>query len=413
MRNTINSIPSFIANVGLVVGLIFVSQLASAQCGVSIMNTTNDTLDVACGSSVVLERDTLGAFALYNTFDDGTIGADWDGGSSAQLDNPCGASNSIYLWMGSQTAQPRSLTTIPLNLSCGGQICFEFRMAVQGQASPCEGPDEQDEGMALQYQLPGSTAWDTIFYFEPNDTGDSNALSPGSGDWTAWHQYCFQIPTVAQLPNVQLRWSQQDVTSNNFDHWGLDSISVELYCGNVTNIWSTGDTGQFVTTPDVTTPLDYSVTRYITTGLGTSDTCTDSVVVMPRNPIIPIEPSFEPFCKNSDAEVVVNYNNAQFIDSSATYTQEWIPNIFDVSDSSYGIVSNLTADTSVVFSYIHDTYPTCNLIDTIEILAGGVEIDQADFYPPTCYRDSLTRVEWSWINELNGRFSLFGKMALQ
>ncbi len=405
MRNKANLLNGLLTKIGLVVGFLISSHVVSAQCGVSILNTSADTLDVACGSTVVLERDTLGAFALFNSFNDGTVGVGWDGGLSAQLDNPCGPKNSTYLWMGPNTANPRVLTTDPLNLSCGGEICFEFKMAVQAQGSPCEGPDLPDEGMALQYQLPGSTAWDTIFYFEPDDNGDSNAINPGAGDWTAWAYYCFPIPPAAQVPNVQLRWSQQAVSGNGFDHWGLDSISVELYCGNITNIWSTGDTGQFITTAEIVSTTPYTLTRIVENVIGGTvtgyDTCYDTLTLVPQLPQVPVNPSFEPFCRNTDAEVFVDFNNAQFVDTSVTYNYAWVPDVFDSSTIEYGIIRGLTADTITVFSMEHPVYPQCNMSDTIEILAGGVEIDSSYLDNPTCFRDPLADLYIYWENEIS------------
>ena len=377
------------------------------QCNVSILNTMEDTLEVTCGTEVILERDVISVTPLFNSFNDTTIGEGWDGGLSAQLDNPCGPgpTNSVYLWMGPNTLNPRVLTTDPLNLSCGGQICFDFRMALQTQSSPCEGPDEEDEGVALQYQLPGSMTWDTIFYFEPDDTGDSNSLTPGSGDWTAWHYYCFQIPPAAQVPNVQLRWSQQAVSGLGFDHWGLDSISVELYCGSITQIWNTGDTGTTITTGTILSDTTYSVQRILETVInGTSmgfDTCYDSLTLVSSPPQVPVIPQFTPFCKDSDAEVRVNFNQAEFFDPSVTYSFQWAPDIFDSSTIDYGIVRGLNSDTSTVYLIEHPIYPECNFSDTIELLSGGIQIDSFHVTEPNCFRDDTGELDWFWSGQIS------------
>ena len=78
------------------------------------------------------------------------------------FNNPCGPGydGGTYMWMGDAATVPRTLSTAPMDLSCGGQVCFYFKMAVQAQASPCEGPDQADEGVYFDY-------WDGINNYYP------------------------------------------------------------------------------------------------------------------------------------------------------------------------------------------------------------------------------------------------------
>ncbi len=388
--------------------LIALVQIGFGQCNISIVNTTTDTLFVPCASSVVLERDTLGSFALNNDFNSGTIGPGWQSNASAQLNNPCGVKSSTYLWLGPNAANPRELTTVPLDLSCGGQICFEFRMAIQSDPSPCEGPDQPDEGVALQYQLPGSSVWDTIFYFEPNQFGSLNAAYPGAGDYTAWTTYCYAIPSAAELPNVQLRWGQEFATGGSsgtspYDHWGLDSITVSLNCGNIENLWSTGDTTRFTNGTIALQDETYWVRRIVGANSVSPDTCFDSVVVSPQNPIINLQPAYDPFCTNADADIFINPANSQYIDTNYTYLYQWGPAaLFDSTAPNYALIENLSFDTSIHYQIMHPVYPQCVGYDTVSISVSGVEFDSISTRIPECFRDiNSSAVFFSWTKELS------------
>jgi len=250
------------------------------QCYVSILNTASDTMNIPCGTSVQLERDLAGGnYPVFDMFNTGVAGPFWETTSSPTFSNICGPKNSIYLWMGGLADVPRTLETIPLDLPCGAEVCFEFRFAVQGDPSPCEGPDLPDEGVMLEFSTDGGLNWDSIFYFEPNTTGSFNSLSPGSGDYTAWGNYCFNLPSAASVNNVKLRWIQSASSTAPFDHWGMDSITVRSLCLGGPTIWSTGDTGQFITTPNLQTPTLYWVRRIV--GSIAPDTCFDTLVVQP------------------------------------------------------------------------------------------------------------------------------------
>ena len=61
---------------------------------------------------------------------------------------------------------PRRATTVPVDASCGGNICFDFRMETQGGTAGCDGPDLANEGVYLEYKIAGG-AWTQIFYFTP------------------------------------------------------------------------------------------------------------------------------------------------------------------------------------------------------------------------------------------------------
>ena len=87
-----------------VAGLVALTSVKSyAQCTVEAFPA--DSVIITCGESLDLELSafgTSGNFAINNDFNDGTVGAGWDGTLAATYTNPCVNSpdGSIYMWMG-------------------------------------------------------------------------------------------------------------------------------------------------------------------------------------------------------------------------------------------------------------------------------------------------------------------------
>ena len=336
-----------------------------AQCNISILNVVNDTMKIPCGAMVDLERDTLGQYAIYQDFNAGSVGLGWQTTSSAMLNNPCGFKNSTYLWFGNAATAPRNLATLPMDLSCGGDICFELKFAIQGQSSPCEGPDLPGEGITLEYTTNG-TNWTTIFYFQPNTNGNLNAASPNSGDYTAWATYCYPIPPGAMTATTQIRWMQYASTSSGFDHWGLDSITISTNCGAVDNLWSTGDTTQFTNVGPSLADSSYWVRRIVGVGSSSPDTCFDTVIVSPQAPLVELATDFNPYCIG--AEVGIDTTNPQYLDSNVSYIFNWGGSIpVDSSSVSYGQIDSLAYQGFVTYTLQHPQHAVCHATDTLDI----------------------------------------------
>ena len=208
------------------IGLLFLIQLRTfAQCTVTgspVSSTIN------CGQSVQLNASATGGAVTYsNDFNSGSAGAGWNTNSGAQFNNPCSVNpngGAAYLWMGASSAAPRVVETQYFNINCAGSICFDLAFAIQGGASPCEGPDLATEGVYLQYTTNFGATWTTIFYFDPNinNTGGSTA-SP----YTTWANYCYPIPAAAISPNTSFRWAQLAISGNVNDHWGIDNVVID------------------------------------------------------------------------------------------------------------------------------------------------------------------------------------------
>src|SRR5690606_18873968 len=137
-----------------------------------------------------------------DNFNSGGVASGWYASPAAQFNNPCGTSmdGTTYLWMGPATAAPREMTTAPVDVSCGGTVCFDFKFVCEacGDNSPCEGADLYNEGVSLQYSLNGVTFFE-IAYFAPNGNllaawpgaGASFPMANGATAFTTWQNYCF------------------------------------------------------------------------------------------------------------------------------------------------------------------------------------------------------------------------------
>jgi len=254
-----------------------------SQCTLNLFSNP-DTL--ICGECATLSAfgSMDGNVAFQEDFNSGNpVG--WQFTQSVTIaNNTCGVpspDNSPFMWMGDAAVNPRDMTTVGFDLTLGGTICFEMRYSIQGDASPCEGPDEPDEGVFLQYSTDNGVTWITINYWDPNGGND-----PGL---TSWNQYCAALPLGALTTNTMIRWHQDDVSGTDFDHWGIDNVIITLNDPNSVITWlhdgfaypmgSSG--GDDPTQVCITTNTTY--TAEITNGV---NTCSQNITVFVKNPTI-------------------------------------------------------------------------------------------------------------------------------
>ena len=242
-------------------------------CGVTITPAPSDTLPCGGGSVTLVAAGTGTSTALVNSsFDGGSVGLGWSVSAAGQFDNPCGPSldGGTYMCMGSTTPAPRTLETVPVDVSCGGEICFYLMFATQGGAAPCEGPDLPNEGVYLEYSVDGGATWVTINYFNPSGGYDPTL--------TGWNQYCFVLPPAALTTSTLFHWYQDVTSANIYDHWGVDNVVITTYpCNSYYYDWehlagSPDDSTQIITTSNTAT---YGV--WYTDGI--SDSCYQSITI--------------------------------------------------------------------------------------------------------------------------------------
>jgi len=110
----------------------------SAGCNV-LLTSIRDT--IACGESIDLEAIGLGGVQT-DDFSGSTLSGLWASVTSGYvIGGPCGTNpnGGVHLWFGTGAAIPRAATTVPVDASCGGTICFDFRQ--ETQSGNCDGPD--------------------------------------------------------------------------------------------------------------------------------------------------------------------------------------------------------------------------------------------------------------------------------
>jgi len=207
---------------GFFIGSLFILFQAielSAQCTVSAF-ASRDT--VVCGGQIILSTfgQGQGEIIFSENFNSGTP-TGWAFTQQATFNNPCSPGDgTTHIWMGNNSPVPRELRTQTYNLSnatAGVTICFDLLFATQGQPAPCEGPDEPDEGVYLQYSTDGVN-WVTIHYFNPNGGYDPQL--------TNWNNWCFDLPAAAISTTTRIRWFQDNDSGADYDHWGIDNVNI-------------------------------------------------------------------------------------------------------------------------------------------------------------------------------------------
>ncbi|HEX4888336.1 MAG TPA: gliding motility-associated C-terminal domain-containing protein [Luteibaculaceae bacterium] len=286
----------------LVLGLILPNWLRS-QCTVKV---SVDPIKNYCGSP--FNPSALGSASTFVTayqdaFNNKQLGPGWSTSTAISFENPCGSSDGTpCVWMIGGTDRNRSLVTTDYDVSKGGQVCFDFKMAdVNGttQAPPnCEAPDQSFEGVYLQYSSDGGATWFDIFYFNP-------APFPVV-QYTSWNSYCFNLPQQALTPATRFRWHQAEASGNDVDHWGIDNVVIKLNDPNFEYIWdhtsSTSAQPGFHT--PTTSPFTYRVT-YRNTATGVQ--CSDQVTVETLKPELFLNPTSAVVCGNNAVPLSARY----------------------------------------------------------------------------------------------------------
>ncbi|GAB4281122.1 MAG: hypothetical protein Kow0068_05530 [Marinilabiliales bacterium] len=277
-------------------------------------NMDADTVTICSGDSVSMYSTGLVSMSLFADFNDQMIPNYFTTNINYILTNPCGsfgADGTPYFWI-NNGFNPRYISTIPICLSPTTEICFDFKMAVQGDASPCEGPDEMDEGVSLQYSTDYGTSWVDIAYFCPdgniypsNIWGGSSTPAGGIGiPFNSWANYCFSVPPGAISGNTMIRWFQDYTTDLEFDSWGLDNIQILNQSANIT--WYENGT---VLAVDTVSSIQYPAynTEYSLMVTDCTGTYYDTVfVIVDQHPPMEVYGLQNHYCSN-DTPVTFTY----------------------------------------------------------------------------------------------------------
>ena len=277
--NRISTLSKYI----LLLAILNASVDSYAQCNTEI-RAVRDT--IACGESLLLENITLSNSPTSDNFSGSTLGGLWAAPGSVSagwtLASPCGATpTGQNLWFAQGSVIPRKATTVNIDASCGGTVCFDFRMETQS-APPCDGPDQGNEAIYVQYRN-GTTGggWTTFQTFLPGPS------------YTGWNNYCYPIPTGATLGGsgnqVQFRWIQLNASSPTYDLWGIDNVDISLSfpCGIPYTTTFFGPNVPLAYTFDTITVTPYTdSTIYSVFVSNGPNSCTDSFTVYVEQPSI-------------------------------------------------------------------------------------------------------------------------------
>ena len=241
-------------------------------------------------------------------------------GSPTTTSSCAGASSGgDFLWFPQGSALAREIRTIQIPVPLGGTIFFEFKM--EGQGGSCDGPDQTNEGIMIQYktggiwqdmgapQVPFSSnppPYNNEAYFIP--PGNGNPLSP---QYNTWAQYSIPIPAAAWSANTQFRWIQTSPTSASWDFWGIENVNiVPTGPGGANFLWSAGgQTTQNITVSPIT------LTNYTLTYSDGVSTCSTTVAVDVSPPVVTpaIVPNpLNPCPSATDLTADVNFNTCNY-----------------------------------------------------------------------------------------------------
>lgn len=203
----------------------------SQTCSVTI-NGPNP-LQVCPGTSITLTATGTVTQANQSfNFNNNALPPGWSTSGTANYGVLCGNSpdNTPYFWASTAAGTPQ-ITTDNFDVCSGGTLDFQMRYAIQGGAVPCEGPDEQDEGVSIQYSINGGATWIEFVYFSPwgfqltNNPGGNNSIN-GATAYTNWNNFSIPIPGAAATTNTMFRWIQTNSSGGCCDNWGLDNIFI-------------------------------------------------------------------------------------------------------------------------------------------------------------------------------------------
>lgn len=339
----------------------FYSIYTWSQCEINVSGSPS--LEITCGESVTLSAfgSSTGQLILDEDFNTGGFGPGWSSTPGAvNFTNPCspaGVDGTTHAWMDNNTSVPRALTSTPYDLTAataGVTICFDMLFAEQGNSAPCEGPDEPDEGVFLQYSTDGGATWIDIHYFDPNGGNDPQLVN--------WNNWCFQIPPAAITANTMFQWYQEADSGADYDHWGIDNV--QIFMNDITSeiVWlhdgysyGLGSPGGDNPTP-VTPTSTTTYTAQITTGTGS--VCTADVTVVVIAPIFDVTVAAAPstICSGDCATIT---GSAQIIqDPGGIETYE---------NNEFALVASGSASVNINVQGINTSSITPGLIQNVTI----------------------------------------------
>ncbi|MDR0801252.1 gliding motility-associated C-terminal domain-containing protein [Fluviicola sp.] len=305
----------------------------SNYCSISV--SPHDTT-VCPGSPVpvTVQASVLNANQAFD-FNSSAIPSGWSTIGGLGFTPPCAPPSNDgtpFYWASTSTAGVTpGITTSSFDIHCpGGFITFEMIYAVT-TASPCEQPDQFNEGVALQYSTNGGTTWTTITYYAPDGTVLNNiptSITPGASGptpFTVWNTFNVPIPPAANTTSTKFRWYQPNTSGNGFDNWGLDNIVINAMGGNcsadISLVWSNGLTGNANTITAGAPGTDSTIVVYVydTDGVLQCQSQPVTIHIYPDNLTYNLQDYAYSYCPTTNPSVQVTNISG----SKPPYTVNW------------------------------------------------------------------------------------------
>ncbi|MFH0893579.1 MAG: gliding motility-associated C-terminal domain-containing protein [Bacteroidota bacterium] len=321
-RNTIR-----LSIIYIVLHVLFLPFRSFSQLQCNIFATAADT--VVCNSDSVhlFSNGSIYTLEMSNNFDDGTIGSGWAATSSATVTSSMCVphpSATNYLWM-ANTPAPRSFESIDFDVHNGGFIQWDMRYAIQGNASPCEGPDQPDEGVALQFSTNGGGMWTDWKYFQPDGSiliSNPFVTSPSVNNgqttlFTNWSTQNWPIPAAAQTSATRFRWFQANATGAEYDNWGIEDIKITS--SQPSHLHWVASPAAYISNDTVANPTAFitQTTTFTVTISNGIDSCFSSITITVAPPPTSFFTVDSPVCTSSNSTITYTGN------APATATYNW------------------------------------------------------------------------------------------
>ena len=293
----------------------------AGQSQVCIVNVSPQDTTICPGDSVaIVGYAAITASGQNFDFDLGSLPPGWAATGGSAWGNPCGSgiNGTPYYWASTSGGGVPTVSSPGFDVSCGGFLNFDMVYSVQGGSSPCEGPDEQDEGVSLQYSNDGGITWIDIVYFSPggfelpSNPGGNTSVASGQTLYTTWNSFSIPIPVGAFTTNTMFQWTQLNSSGTCCDNWGLDNIVINGGpCNTATINWDNGlnNTNYFWTTPTQDTAFVAMVYDTLGNFMCSSDTI--NIYVMQPTLTWSLDDTLYAYCPTDSLPAeVTNFANA-------------------------------------------------------------------------------------------------------
>ena len=240
-----------------------------SQCNLTISSPSPTQV---CPGTVVNLTGSATVYAANQSFNFnvGSLPSGWSVAGGASFSTPCGAGpDGNYFWASTAGAGVPFIQTAGFDVCSGGSILFDMRYALQGGASPCEGPDLANEGVTLQYSLNNGATWIDIVYYSPggytlpSNPGTAGSVATGVTPYTSWNTFGVAIPPAAISTNTMFRWVQDNSSGTCCDNWGIDNVFINAGPCLTANInWSNGQNGVNSISPTINSAQCFTADVY-------------------------------------------------------------------------------------------------------------------------------------------------------